>query len=171
MNSTTTTTTTTTATTAAKTTAASNAATEVPPAGEFTAAWIAYAFFALGIFMWWPYLLGLIVCYSKRNAPRAGFVASHHRWLIHTFWWSLVGFLVGIGIVLSGAWPIVSEVVHGALRGHSSAEVKIDLNWGSIFATASAAMLGGLVLLLSWLWTIYRVVRGGVRLADAQSVP
>ncbi len=153
------------------TTTATTATTDVPPAAEFTSAWIAYALFALGVFMWWPYLLGLIVCYSKRNAPRAGFIASHHRWLIRTFWWSLAGFFVGIGVVLSGAWPIASEVLQGALRGHASAEVKIDLNWSSIFATASAAMFGILVLLLSWLYTIYRIIRGGMRLADAHAVP
>jgi len=171
MNTTTTTTTTTTATTPAKTAGKTTAATDVPPAGEFTSAWIAYAFFALGVFMWWPYLLGLVICYSKHDAPRAGFVASHHRWLIRTFWWSLAGFFVGIGVVLSGTWPIVSEVARGAMHGHTTAEVKIDLNWSSIFTTASAAMLGVLVIFMSWLWTIYRIVRGGVQLADARAVP
>jgi uncharacterized membrane protein len=51
-------------------------ATAVPPSGAFTAAWIAYAFFIGGIFLWWPALLGLIVCYSKRGDK--DFLATHH---------------------------------------------------------------------------------------------
>jgi uncharacterized membrane protein len=34
-----------------------------------------------------------------------------------------------------------------------------------------AAILGGLGLLIVWLWVVYRLIRGAVRLSDGRSAP
>lgn len=138
----------------------------VPPTREFTAAWIAYGLFALGVFFWWPALVGLIVCYVKRGHPQAGFIDSHHRWLIRTFWWSLAGYIAGIGMLVAAAWPIASDVIRQALAG--GGQIDINLDWTSIFATAGMATAGGLGLLAVWLWFIYRILRGMFYLYEAR---
>jgi uncharacterized membrane protein len=150
---------------------AAAAAPTVPPTSSFTAAWVAYAFFIAGIFLWWPALLGLIVCYSKRGEP--DFLATHHRWLIRTFWWSLVAHVAGFGVLLVGIWPLVSSAVRSVTQagGQWEMERTLSIDWSALFATAGGTVVGLGIILCTWLWFIYRIVRGGIRLADAQPVP
>lgn len=146
----------------------------VPPTREFTAAWIAYALFAIGVFLWWPALIGAIVCLAKRNAPGAAFIDSHYSWLARTFGWSLLGYFVCIGIIVASAWPLVHDViiaVREAGGDWNSAGMSIKFDWGSIFLTAGVATAGAFGLLAVWFWFIYRVVRGAFRLGSAQPVP
>jgi len=69
---------------------------------EFTAIWSAYVLGALGAVMLWPALIGVLVCLVKRDAPGAGFIRTHHVWLLRTFLWSLLALVACIGIVLAG---------------------------------------------------------------------
>ena len=41
-------------------------------------------------------IVGIIVCYVKRDDAAGTWVASHLTWLIRTFWWSLLWAVVGI---------------------------------------------------------------------------
>jgi len=144
----------------------------VPPQKEYNAIWIAYALFGVGIFMWWPALLGLVVCYSKRNSPDGGFIASHHRWLIRSFWLSLAGYAASLAAIAVGLAPLVRDAIRsGAHRNDGHWEQGIDIAWSSLFATIGGASLGALGLIAVWLWFVYRVIRGIVRLSDAQPVP
>lgn len=151
---------------------ASTNPTLVPSTSEFTLAWTTYALFGIGVLMWWPALVGLVLCYVRGGAAEAGFISSHYRWLIRSFWWSLLGYLAGIGIAVFSAWPILRDVI-AAARAHkgSGDSFTLNLDWGSIFATAGIAVVGGLVLTVMWCWYIYRVVRGAIRLANAQPAP
>ncbi|UCG97395.1 MAG: hypothetical protein JSW31_17845 [Burkholderiales bacterium] len=144
-----------------------------PSSSEYSTAWVAYALQATGVFgfVLGP-LAGLIVSYARRDAEGAGFVASHHRWLIATFWWTLLGYLVCLGVIFAGAWPIISEVIREAIRaGGHVREFSLGIAWESIFATVGAAMLGGLGMLAVWIWNLYRIVRGGLRLANRSPAP
>jgi len=145
----------------------------VPPTREFTAVWASYALFAIGIFLWWPALIGAIVCIAKRGAPGASFIDAHYGWLTRTFGWSLLGYGVSIGIILSSAWPLVQQIAAAVDEsgGHWKSGMSINLDWGSIFLTAGVASAGVIALVCVWLWFIYRVVRGAFRLAAAQPVP
>ncbi|HEU0204673.1 MAG TPA: hypothetical protein VFR86_30035 [Burkholderiaceae bacterium] len=147
----------------------------VPPTREFTAAWIAYALFAAGIFFAWPALLGVIVAYSKRGTPAAGFIDSHHRWMIGTFWWALFASVICIGIVIAGVWPLASDVVRAVIAQggdwRDEMHVNFRVNWQAVFSTVGGAILGLLGLLAAWIWYVYRVVRGMLALHDARVVP
>jgi len=86
-------------------------------------------------------IAGVIVAYVKRDDAQGTWVASHLRWLIRTFWysllWAFVGglFLLILGIVLIGI-PIAF----------------------AIWAIAS-------------IWVIYRVIRGYLLFKDSRPVP
>ena len=86
-------------------------------------------------------IIGLIVCYVKRGDAAGTWVASHFRWLIRTFWysllWAVIGWLVllTLGLILIGI-PI------------------------AIVIWAAAAI-----------WVIYRVVRGYLAFNDSKPIP
>jgi uncharacterized membrane protein len=151
---------------------ASTDPTLVPSTSEFTLGWTTYALFGVGVLMWWPALLGLVLCYVRAGTDAAGFINSHYRWLIRTFWWSLLFYLVGVGIAVASVWPVLRDVIAAARAHRGSADTfTLNLDWSAIFATAGIATLGGLVLLVGWCWYLYRVVRGAVRLANADPAP
>jgi uncharacterized membrane protein len=150
-----------------------NAADAEPSSSEYSTAWVAYVLQATGAFGFFlgP-LIALIISYVRRDAEGAGYLASHHRWLIRTFWWTALGYLACLAVILGGAWPIISEVVREAIRsgGHAS-EFSFGIAWDSIFATVGAAMLGGLGMVVVWIWNLYRILRGGFLLADRSPAP
>ena len=86
-------------------------------------------------------IVGVIVAYVKRDEARGTWVASHLRWLIRTFWFSLIWAVVGwlvlltLGLILIGI-PIAFLI------------------WG---ATS--------------IWVIYRVIRGYLLFKDNKPVP
>lgn len=138
-----------------------------PPAREFTAAWVAYALHAVGLaipFFFWPAIGGLIVNYIKRGDPLSGFIDSHHRWMIRTFWWGLAGYAAGLLVIAFSAMPALRAALR-AEGGH------VDLRWNELLSILAAASFGAAVLLAVWLWLIYRVIRGALRLNDAQPAP
>lgn len=148
----------------------------VPSTGEFTTAWVAYGCFFFGVLMWWPSIIGLIVAYVRRDEPAAGFIASHYRWLIGTFWWSTLGWLLSFGAIIAGVAPIIRDVFRSAAR-HDGRHFEFDphtlisIDWSSIFTAASLATLGGIGLMCVFFWLLYRLIRGALRLADAQPAP
>ena len=150
-----------------------NAAADEPSGTEYSIAWVAYALQATGLFgfLLGP-LIGLIVSYVRRDADGIGFLASHHRWLIRTVWWSGLGYLVCLVVILGAAWPIISEVAREVVRtGGQAQEFSLGIAWDSIFATVGAAMLGGLGIVGVWVWNLYRVLRGGFLLASRSPAP
>jgi uncharacterized membrane protein len=150
-----------------------NAADAEPSSTEYSTLWVAYALHAMGAFgfVLGP-LIGLVINYVRRDVAGAGFICSHHRWLIRTFWWTLAGYLVCLAVILAGVWPIVGDVVREAIRtGGDAHEFSFDIAWDSIFATVGAAMAGGLGILAVWIWNWYRMLRGGFLLADRSPAP
>ena len=144
-----------------------------PSSNEYSTIWVAYALHATGAFgfVLGP-LIGLIINYARRNADQAGFIASHHRWLIRTVWWTLAGYLACLAVILAGAWPIIDNIVGEAIRagGHAE-EFSFGIAWESLFATVGAAMVGGLGIVIVWIWNWYRMLRGAFLLADRSPAP
>ncbi|MDQ6618133.1 MAG: hypothetical protein M3Z31_00295 [Pseudomonadota bacterium] len=117
------------------------ARTELVPEPPITSALLAYGLFGVGavaalVSSGFPVALplfgllgfiGVIVAYVKRDEARGTWVASHFRWLIRTFWYSLLWGLVGalvfmtlIGIPLALAiWGVASIwVIYRVVKGY-----------------------------------------------------
>ncbi len=86
-------------------------------------------------------IVGVIVCYVKRDDAAGTWVSSHLTWLIRTFWWSLLWAVIGwlvlftLGLILVGI-PIAFAI------------------W-----------------FVAGLWVIYRVVRGYLLFKESQPIP
>jgi uncharacterized membrane protein len=145
-----------------------------PSANEFTIAWIAYGCFYAGVLLWWPSLIGLIIGYLRRGEPGAGFIRSHYGWLIRTFWWSTLAWIASIAVIVSGAAPLLRDLFRSARSGEGGRweiERLVTIEWGSIFAAAGLASVGGLALLGVYVYLVYRLVRGSLRLAAGKAAP
>lgn len=130
----------------------------VAPASEapVTAALLAYALFGVGalaglVSSGFPVIAplmgvigiaGVIVAYVKRDDARGTWVASHFRWLIRTFWYSLLwGAIGGIVFVLFFIVFLLGPVLAVAIWGAAS------------------------------IWVLYRVIRGYLLFNDNRPVP
>ena len=86
-------------------------------------------------------IIGIIMAYVKRGDAVGTWLASHYRWLIRTFWFSLLWGLVGGIIFVLLAIVFIGIVIGAAI-------------W---IATA--------------LWVIYRIIRGYLLFKDSKPVP
>jgi len=154
-------------------TAEALAAETEPSSTEYSTVWVAYVLAATGPlgFVFGP-LVALIINYVRRDSADAGYIATHHRWLIRTFWWTLGAYLLCLAIIVAGAWPIISDVLASVITsGGHSREFSIGFDWDSLFATVGAAMIGGVGIVCVWIWNIYRVLRGAYLLGDRRPAP
>jgi uncharacterized membrane protein len=131
-------------------------------------AWIAYLMHAIGYLpvVMWPALVGVVINYIKRGGAGGGYVDSHHEWMIRTFWYGLLWYLVSLGVLIASAWPWVRAVL-----SHAAAPDSIFIEWGAVFSSLGAAVLGGAGLFATWVWLLYRLIRGAVCLAQSRPVP
>jgi uncharacterized membrane protein len=134
----------------------------VPSTREFTLLGITYGLYALGLVMFWPAFIGLVIAYVRRGDAAGNFMASHYSWLINTFWGWTVGFIVGLGTLMALVVPSAIE-----LGQIAKATNQIRLPWEML----GGAIVGGLVIAVVWCWVVYRLIRGTLRLADAREVP
>jgi uncharacterized membrane protein len=86
-------------------------------------------------------VVAVIIAYVNREAASGTWVASHLRWLIRTFWFSLLWAIIGwMFLIVLGLFLIGIPIAYG-------------------------------IWLVDTIWVIYRVVRGVFRLKDAQPMP
>ena len=122
---------------------------------------VTYGLYGLGLFLFWSVLIGVIIAYVKRrDVPEL--LASHYRWLISTFWWWLVAWTVIIGAMLTVMIPHAIDIESAVQSGQY-----FNIPWELI----GAAVLGGLGVAIVWLWVVYRLIRGALRLSDGQAAP
>jgi uncharacterized membrane protein len=87
-------------------------------------------------------IAGVIVAYVKRDDARGTWVASHLRWLIRTFWYSLLwGVVGGIVFVLLFIVFLLGPVLAFVIWGVAS------------------------------IWVLYRVIRGYLLFNDSRPIP
>jgi uncharacterized membrane protein len=71
---------------------------------------VAYVLHLIGSVAAVPSLIGLLLNYLKRNEAEP-LLASHHDWMIRTFWWALLWLAIGfITTILVIGWLIVALV-------------------------------------------------------------
>ena len=86
-------------------------------------------------------IIGLILAYVKRGDAAGTWLASHYRWLIRTFWFSLLwGMIGGLALVLLGLILIGFPIAFG-------------------------------IWIATTIWVLYRLIRGYVLFHDSKPVP
>ncbi|WP_347453275.1 hypothetical protein [Acinetobacter thermotolerans] len=92
-------------------------------------------------------VIALIINYVKRSAVRGSIFESHFTWQIRTFWWYLI-------------WNIVAFIPFLFLF---FTDEDPDLFAGVALGATSFCLI---VIGLSWIWIVYRAIRGIMRLND-----
>ncbi|WP_010112976.1 membrane protein [Acinetobacter sp. P8-3-8] len=106
------------------------------------------AIFSGGIFA----IVALVINYVKLDSVRGTIFESHFRWQIRTFWWYLI-------------WTLLAFVPYLFLF--------LTMDNANAFAgvAVSATIFCVAVLFISWVWIVYRAIRGIIALNDNQPVP
>lgn len=86
-------------------------------------------------------IIGIILAYVKRGEATGTWLASHYRWLIRTFWFSLL-------------WGCIGAIIFVLL-----AIILIGL------------VIGYVIWVATTIWVLYRLIRGYVLFKDSQPVP
>ena len=94
-------------------------------------------------------VIALIINYVKMDSVRGTIFESHFKWQIRTFWWYLI-------------WNIIAFVPFFFLFFTSE---NIDLFTGVALGASIFCMA---VIFLSWVWIVYRAIRGIITLNDNQ---
>lgn len=106
------------------------------------------AIFSGGIFA----IVALVINYVKLDSVRGTVFESHFKWQIRTFWWYLI-------------WTLLAFVPFLFLF--------LTMDNANAFAgvAVSATIFCVAVLFVSWVWIVYRAIRGIIALNDNQPVP
>ncbi|PVZ89380.1 hypothetical protein C9426_03665 [Serratia sp. S1B] len=104
-----------------------------------------FAMFSAGVLV----VVALIVNYVKRDAMQGTIYASHFTWQIRAVWWYLF-------------WNVVGVLPFGYLF------FSFDQPNVFIGTLLTAFIFWGLVATVSWIWIVYRVIRGVIALNDEQ---
>src|SRR5215471_3825432 len=86
-------------------------------------------------------IVALILAYVKRAETAGTWLASHYRWLIRTFWFSLL-------------WGVVGGIIFVLL-----AILFIGI------------IIGAAIWIATALWVIYRIIRGYLLFKDSKPIP
>lgn len=100
------------------------------------------AIFSAGILA----VIALIINYLKRSDVQGSIFASHFTWQIRSFWWYLF-------------WNIVAFVPFFLLFFIADAQSFASM-------TLAATLFCIAVVAISWLWMVYRAIRGLIRVND-----
>ena len=87
-------------------------------------------------------IIGVIVCYVKRDDARGTWVASHFRWLIRTFWYSLL-------------WSVIGGIIF----------------WVLLLALFLGPIIAWVIWGVASIWVLYRVIRGYLLFSESKPVP
>lgn len=86
-------------------------------------------------------IVGIILAYVKRGEAGATWLASHYRWLIRTFWFSLL-------------WGAIGAIIFFVL-----------------FIVLVGIIIGYAIWVATTVWVIYRLIRGYTLFKDSKPVP
>ncbi len=111
------------------------------------------SYFTAGL-LW---VVPIFMNYAKRRDADGAWLATHFDWQIKTFWYSIVWFVVGVGIISFAL---------------GSFGVSILADSGNIaVGSVLLASLGFIIMGVTFIWHLYRIVRGWIALTDGRPVP
>lgn len=109
----------------------------------------AYTAMIVGLFFFPVSLVAVLIAYVKRRLDaNAAWCGSHCRWVIHTFWWQVLGYTL----------TALIYIVYAAIFGFIIGPVSLVANPG--------ILLGFGV----WAWSIYRIAKGATALSEEHGV-
>ena len=109
----------------------------------------AYTAMIVGLFVFPVTLVAVLIAYVKRRGDASTtWCSSHCRWVIHTFWWQVLGYTL----------TAVIYIVYAAILGFIIGPVSLVANPG--------ILLGFGV----WAWSIYRIAKGATALSEERGV-
>jgi uncharacterized membrane protein len=111
------------------------------------------SYFTAGL-LW---IVPIVVNYAKRHDADGTWLATHFDWQIKTFWYSIVWFAIGALLIVFALGSFGVSVM--ADSG--------NLALGSVLLTG----LGLLIMVFTFIWHLYRIIRGWVALTDGRPVP
>jgi uncharacterized membrane protein len=87
---------------------------------------------------------------------------------------------LGLGLVLPLVLPLVAVIIAYLKRGESGALLRAHADWiivtfwvslavGIVGSLLTLLLIGWAVLLVLWIWFLYRIVRGVVRLSEGRA--
>ena len=89
----------------------------VPSSREFTFVGVAYGIQVMGLFLFWPSVIALLISYIKRGDVEGTMLASHYRWLIRTFWWWTLWWTAIVSGILVVILPNATHISEAARTG------------------------------------------------------
>ena len=111
------------------------------------------SYFTAGL-LW---IVPIIMNYTRRQAAEGTWLATHFDWQIKTFWYSIVFFVIGgFSLVVAFGGIGISVIADSG-----------NLALGSILLTG----LGLMIIAFTFIWHLYRIVRGWIALTDKRPVP
>ena len=111
------------------------------------------SYFTAGL-LW---IVPIFMNYAKRRDADNTWLATHFDWQIKTFWYSIVFFVVGVFIITFALGGF------GVSMFADSNNIAI----GSVLL----ASLGFIIMGFTFIWHLYRIVRGWIALTDGPPVP
>lgn len=111
------------------------------------------SYFTAGL-LW---IVPIVMNYIKRHDADNTWLATHFDWQIKTFWYSIVGFVIGTVILLS-AFGVLGI---GTLANSS----------GMTYGSMALGGFGVFIIGITVIWHLYRIVRGWIALTDNRPVP
>ena len=111
------------------------------------------SYFTAGL-LW---IVPIFMNYAKRRDADNTWLATHFDWQIKTFWYSIVFFVIGVLIITFALG------VFGVSMFADSNNIAI----GSVLL----ASLGFIIMGFTFIWHLYRIVRGWIALTDGRPVP
>jgi uncharacterized membrane protein len=93
-------------------------------------------------------LAAVIINYVKIRETQSAFIRSHHRWLLRTFWWGLLG-LALCGLMFFSAF------------------FSLFLGPGALGAFG----LGPIAFIALGVWWLYRVIYGAIHFFEGRPMP
>ncbi len=111
------------------------------------------SYFTAGL-LW---IVPIVMNYGKRHDADNTWLATHFDWQIKTFWYSIVWFIIG-AIMLLFALGVLGV---GVLADSG----------GMALGSVALGGFGVFIIGITFIWHLYRIIRGWIALTDNRPVP
>lgn len=112
-----------------------------------------FSYFTAGL----TWIIPIVMNYLKRDEARNTWLYSHFDWQIKTFWYSIFFWMIGFIMVIFATGGLFFGAAFDS-----------NHTMGGSFIVGA---LGGLIIVATVLWHLYRIIRGWIALSNGRAVP